>query len=99
MSRAAERRRGGERALKTTARAVLRTAADWDALPAPIHHEIDVEGHADPQQERQGDDVGEIKRQADQDRRRQRQQSRQQQRRERHQNVAHRLSANAKRTR
>ena len=39
------------------------------ALPgAPIHHEIDVEGDADPEQQRQGDNVGVVQRHAGDDR-------------------------------
>ncbi len=56
---------------------------------APIHHEIDIERHADPEQQRQGDDVGVVKRLSDDNRRRQGQHRGQQQRRDDQRYIAH----------
>ena len=47
-----------------TARAVAEPRKRRDAA-APVHDEIDVERHADAEQQRQGDDVGEIQAHAD----------------------------------
>jgi hypothetical protein len=61
-------------ALKTMARAVGERSKV--GLPgAPPQHEVDVEGDADAEEQRQRDDVCEIERQADGDAGRQREQS------------------------
>ena len=47
---------------KITARAVADASRRMQRR-APVHHEVDVERHADAQQQRQCDDVGEVQRQ------------------------------------
>ncbi len=63
-------------ALNSTARARLDVSSSGRAA-APRHDEIDVERDADAEQQREGDDVGEVDRLADDDARRQRQEPRQ----------------------
>ena len=61
-------------ALKKTARVRLDVQQVRAAGP-PGHHEVDVEGDADAEQQRQGDDVGEVQRLADEHAAAQRQQA------------------------
>ena len=74
-------------ALQITAR--VRLDCKQIGLPGPPRHDVvDLECDADAEQQRQGDDVGEIERHADQHADLERDHARQQQRHERQQHVA-----------
>ena len=75
-------------ALKKTAR--VRLDCKRFVVPAaPGHHEIDLERHAEAEQQRQRDDIGEVERHGSRHREFQRHEPGEQQRNERQQNVGH----------